>query len=183
MKVQRGLPRRKFLQISGIAALSGNALLSCSTRQRYWRSLTSEEAVLVEAISEQVIPADQDPGGRQAQVVNFIDLQLAGAHKRFRKIYREGLERLSETCILVYGKSFVDLPFDKQTDLLVKLETNDVPKSIWQNQSPSEFLRLISDHCMQGFYGSPRHGGNQNFASWHMLGISYPQICGRNHTG
>jgi gluconate 2-dehydrogenase gamma chain len=37
----------------------------------------------------------------------------------------------------------------------------------------------VCDHCMQGYYGSPRHGGNRDFASWKMLGLPYPQVVGR----
>ena len=136
----------------------------------------------MEAISEQVIPTDEYPGGKEAGVVNFIDRQLAGPYKRFRKIYQEGLAGVNQTSTLLYQRRFVDLPSDMQTDLLTRLETNVVPNSIWHNNSPSEFFRLISDHCMQGYYGSPRHGGNQNLAGWRMLGINYPQICGRKLT-
>jgi len=34
------------------------------------------------------------------------------------------------------------------------------------------FFQRQVDHMMQGFYGSPRHGGNKNEASWKMLGIA-----------
>jgi hypothetical protein len=30
---------------------------------------------------------------------------------------------------------------------------------------------MVIDHTMQGFYGSPEHGGNRDEASWKMLGI------------
>jgi gluconate 2-dehydrogenase gamma chain len=33
---------------------------------------------------------------------------------------------------------------------------------------------------MQGFYGSPRHGGNRGFVSFRMIGIDYPRIVGQN---
>jgi gluconate 2-dehydrogenase gamma chain len=34
---------------------------------------------------------------------------------------------------------------------------------------------------MQGFYGSPRHGGNKNYMSYQMMGIDFPLVVGRNH--
>jgi gluconate 2-dehydrogenase gamma chain len=34
------------------------------------------------------------------------------------------------------------------------------------------FFEMLIDHTMQGFYGSPAHGGNRDGASWKMLGIS-----------
>ncbi len=52
-----------------------------------WQFFTPEEARLVEALSEQIIPADQDPGGKQAGVVGFIDCQLAGPYLRHQKAY------------------------------------------------------------------------------------------------
>jgi gluconate 2-dehydrogenase gamma chain len=31
---------------------------------------------------------------------------------------------------------------------------------------------MVVDHTMQGFYGSPAHGGNRDEASWKMLGVT-----------
>ena len=33
---------------------------------------------------------------------------------------------------------------------------------------------MILEHSMQGFYGSPEHGGNRGYASFKMLDIDYP---------
>jgi len=33
---------------------------------------------------------------------------------------------------------------------------------------------------MQGFYGSPRHGGNKNNVSYKMMRLDYPVIIGQN---
>jgi len=32
---------------------------------------------------------------------------------------------------------------------------------------------------MQGYYGSPRHGGNRDAISWRMLGLDEPPLRGR----
>jgi len=32
---------------------------------------------------------------------------------------------------------------------------------------------------MEGFYGSPRHGGNRDAVSWQMLGLAEPPPLGR----
>jgi hypothetical protein len=32
---------------------------------------------------------------------------------------------------------------------------------------------MVLEHTMQGFYGSPEHGGNLNDASWKMLDIEH----------
>jgi hypothetical protein len=33
---------------------------------------------------------------------------------------------------------------------------------------------------MQGFYGSPRHGGNSNYVSYKMMKLDYPHVMGQN---
>jgi gluconate 2-dehydrogenase gamma chain len=134
---------------------------------------------LVEAVSDQIIPPDQDPGGKEAGVANFIEIQLAGPYTRFQKDYREGLAKIEATSMTLHRKSFLDLSFDQQTELLVLLESNKGPSSVWSAEQSGKFFRLIRDHCLQGFYGSPRHGGNRNYVSWKMLGLDYPQVCGR----
>lgn len=182
MKKESSFSRRKFLQVSTAAAISGNLLVSCARNSQPETVLTAHEKALVEAISDQIIPPDQDPGGKEAGVANFIEIQLTGPYKRFQGDYQAGLARLEATSKALRQKSFLDLSFDEQTEVLVLLEGNQVPSSIWGSGESGKFFRMIRDHCMQGFYGSPRHGGNRNYASWKMLNLDYPQVCGRNLT-
>jgi gluconate 2-dehydrogenase gamma chain len=182
MKWKSSLSRRKFLQVSTAAAVSGNLLLSCARNRQPESVLTSHEKKLVEAISDQIIPPDQDAGGKEAGVADFIEIQLAGPYKRFQNDYRGGLARLEATAKALRQKSFLDLSFDQQTQLLVILEGNQAPADIWRSGEAGKFFRMVRDHCMQGFYGSPRHGGNRNYVSWKMLNLDYPQVCGRNLT-
>ena len=145
-----------------------------------WRVLTPEEARLVEAVSEQIIPADRDPGAKEAGVVHFIDRQLDGPYRRFAEKYRKGLACLAQTSQAMFGKPFEALSWPDQTRLLQALEANKAPKGLWEKPSASEFFSLLRDHTMQGFYGSPRHGGNRNYASYKMMGLEYPRIIGQN---
>jgi gluconate 2-dehydrogenase gamma chain len=43
----------------------------------------------------------------------------------------------------------------------------------------SEFFELVRRHTLQGYYGSPRHGGNKDAVSWRMLGLAEPPLRGR----
>ena len=145
-----------------------------------WRVLTADEARVVEAIAEQIIPTDRDPGAREAGVIYYIDRQLDGAHRRFASKYRAGLACLAQTSQAVFKKPFEALEWSDQTRLLQMLEGNKAPKGIWTKPSASEFFNLVRDHVMQGFYGSPRHGGNRNYVSYKMLGLEYPRVIGQN---
>jgi gluconate 2-dehydrogenase gamma chain len=39
---------------------------------------------------------------------------------------------------------------------------------------------MVRQHSLQGFYGSPGHGGNREYISYRMLGIDYPKVIGQN---
>lgn len=167
--MKKKVSRRKF--VKGVAAAGAlSALTSCGSVPGRWRFLTQQEAELVNLISDQIIPRDQDPGAIDAGVVYFIDKQLAGPYKRFQRDYREGLVVVEKICASMYGETFARLSWNQQTKVLQALESG----------ASARFFELIRDHCMQGFYGSPRHGGNKDYVSFRMLGLDYPQIIGQN---
>jgi gluconate 2-dehydrogenase gamma chain len=41
------------------------------------------------------------------------------------------------------------------------------------------FFEMVRDHTLEGYYGSPRHGGNRDELSWKMLGLGDPPLLGR----
>lgn len=187
----RGSSRRTCLRFMAVAAggavagAGGAALvgkLGPAPRGPF-RVLTPDEARLVDAVCEQIIPADKDPGAREAGVVHFIDKQLDGPYARFTVKYRAGLACLQQTSASMFKKPFEELLWPDQTRLLLALESGKVPKDIWSNPGAKEFFSLIRDHAMQGFYGSPRHGGNRNYVSYKMMGLEYPRLIGQNRYG
>jgi len=173
------LNRRVFLQAAIAAAAAAGTGVACSRNRTPWRFFTIDEARALAAISDQIIPPDQDPGASWAGVVNYIDRQLCGPFQNLQTTYREGLSAIDQTSRSLQGKLFADLDSHQQIDLLNALEQGRVPKTIWQRRSSAEFFRLVVDHIMQGYYGDPRHGGNREGVSWKMLGIPYPPIRGR----
>ena len=172
------LRRRKFLQAGATAAASASAI-SCGTAKNPWRALTLEQARTLEAVCEQIVPADRDPGARQAGVVHFIDLQLNGFHHSYREAYRIGLAGLDETARKLDVAAFADLPWEKQTAVLQALERGELRGEAWKRVAPRQFFEMVVAHTMQGFYGSPRHGGNREAVSWRMLGVPNPPLRGR----
>lgn len=178
MKHPRRLSRRKFIQIAASAAAVAPAI-SCSKATSSWRFFTVGEARTLEALCGQIVPADQDPGAVQAGVVNYIDRQLMGHLKRYRKAYREGLVGVDQTSLALGGWKFRDLPPDKRATVLQALEKDEAPGEVWNRRSAQAFFNLVIEHTMQGFYGDPRHGGNRDRVSWKMLDLPYPPVRGR----
>jgi gluconate 2-dehydrogenase gamma chain len=145
-----------------------------------WRFFADAEATVVEAIAEQIIPADQDAGATDANVVNYIDRQLASTFEEHQETYRNGIAGIQQTSNIMFGVDFRSLEWSQQTEVLKALENGEARGTIWETQSARSFFQLVRDHTMQGFYGSPRHGGNRNFVSFQMIGIDYPRIVGQN---
>ncbi len=165
----KSIQRRRFLEI-GLTATASATLVSCgrSGGGAYWRFFTPGEARTVDAVCEQIIPADKDAGARQAGVVHFIDLQLTRHYRKYQGAYRKGIADLDKASRSRFGKPFAELAIEQQTEVLAEEDTNG-----------SEFFNLIRTHAMQGFYGDPRHGGNRGEVSWKMLGLPTPPVRGR----
>jgi gluconate 2-dehydrogenase gamma chain len=175
-----GLSRRKFLHTVLTSATASTFLWACGSSRSRWRVLTDAEAMLVEALAEQIVPRDQDPGARDAGVLNFIDKQLAGHYQKYQTDYQLGLIGVDESSQILFDRPFLGLKWKEQTEILIAMESGKVPGQTWQNRSSAAFFDLLRDHTMQGFYGSPRHGGNRDYVSYRMLGLDYPPIVGQN---
>jgi len=145
-----------------------------------YQFFSENEAGLLIPICEQIIPADDTPGATEAGVIYYIDRQLTGALSRHQQAYRLGLESFRQTCLQVYKTPFEKLPFDGQTEALRLMESGKVPQELWGDRRSQEFFNLVLDHTRQGFYGSPRHGGNRDYASYRMIGLAYPNLIGQN---
>jgi hypothetical protein len=68
-------PRRKVLGLVATAAASA-AAVACGGSRHPWRFLSGGEALTLSAVSERIIPTDQDAGTAGAGVVAYIDRQV-----------------------------------------------------------------------------------------------------------
>jgi gluconate 2-dehydrogenase gamma chain len=170
------IQRRDFVK-RGLIGVGGMIFLQrCSFEPDLWQFLTNDEAALLEAIAEQFIPTDDKPGAKEACVVNFIDTQLTLNYVRFQERYRAGLAYIQESSKQLFNKKFELLSSEQQITFLESMEKNNIPDDHWKDENPSSFFRLMLSHCMQGFYGDPRHGGNCNHVSYHMIELQVIQF-------
>jgi gluconate 2-dehydrogenase gamma chain len=161
-------PRRAFL--GAALAAAGTAAISCGRGGpgRTFRFFTDDQAALVDAVCETLIPSDGSPGAHAARVVNYIDIQLTRHFRKHRQAYREGIAAIQSTSRDKFSKPFPELPPDDRTAVLSEIE-----------EKHRAFFDLILTHARQGFYGDPRHGGNYEMASWKMVGLPFPPVRGR----
>jgi len=172
--------RREFIQKIGL--LYGSIMLypSCSQNVKSYRVFTDSEAECLIALCEQFIPADQDPGATEAGVIHFIVRQT---HLRFPNdllTYQKGITALQATCAERYDMPFEKLEQATKIETMKELEQGQLPEKHWENIRQQSFFNLVLSRTMQGFYGSPRHGGNKNYVSYRMLKLDYPLLIGQN---
>jgi gluconate 2-dehydrogenase gamma chain len=165
------MDRRDFLKGAGGTVAIASMPVMGATVQRSLASgckfFTVPQAALVESIADQMIPADESPGGKAAGVVFYIDGVLAGPFGKFyRTSYEEGLAMIDATSQKQFGGAFVSVSSDRQAELLQILQSGHL-----QRESGPEFFGLLWRHIMEGYYGDPSHGGNRDGASWKMIGF------------
>ena len=172
--------RRKFVKMFGLAYGSLLLIPSCSVRTSAYRIFTEDEASCLIALCEQIIPADEDAGATDAGVINFIDKQVSLRFPEEKDFIKKGVSALQASCQELYKKKFEELDFDTQTSVAKRMERNELSAEHWTEIRQSDFFSRIIQRTMQGFYGSPRHGGNKDYVSYRMLKLDYPLLVGQN---
>jgi gluconate 2-dehydrogenase gamma chain len=178
------LSRRSVLKLAAVGTLGVAVGVGSTAVITHWgrtppapfQFFSESEASLMTAVCEQIIPRDDTPGATDAGVIYYIDRQIRGPLARYQQSYRRGLDSFAKTCQQLYKTSFEKLTFDQQTDALRLVEAGKAPKELWDDPSQQTFFELVLDHTRQGFYGSPRHGGNRNYVSYRIMGLAYPNL-------
>ncbi len=161
MKNTARFSRRAFLAVGAAAGGAaagwfGSGLMEYmgSPDGTPWKAFTAEEASEFERLAEELIPADEyAPGAKDAKVARFVDWQLAPnrPYTRHLKTYREHLAK-----------------------------TKGMPAAEVEKKFP-DFFKTLLLHVNQGYYTHPCQGGNADFASYRLCGLS--TTTGRNIPG
>jgi gluconate 2-dehydrogenase gamma chain len=172
--------RREFIKRLGL--LSGSLLVvpACTPAfgKQVYQSFTGEEAACLIALCEQIIPADEYPGAKDAGVIHFIDRQSKLRFPEERTLFKDGVASLQNWCKATHNSPFENLDSGTQTAILQSMEKDEIKSDLWE-VSPKSFFEKLLTRTMQGFYGSPRHGGNKDYISFKMMKLDYPALMGR----
>ena len=109
------------------------------------------------------------PGARDAGVLNYIDLALAGAYADLQDFYRRGLAQLDQYCRETHRDSFVRLSAGQQDAVITALEEGKATGFTWP--AAQEFFNTLRTHTMEGMFADPIYGGNRDFAGWRLVGF------------
>ena len=147
--------------------ISGNTF---GVRPLGFRFFSSAQGAAVEAVTDQIVPADEQPGAKWAGVVHYIDLALTGDLKDLRPAYSQGIQHLEALAHEISGRTFAELQFTDLASVLEKLEHDQT--QITKGLIGREFFELMRRHTLEGFFGEPKHGGNRDSVGWKVLGFT-----------
>lgn len=128
------------------------------------------DAATIAAFTERIMPSEPGkPGARDADVLNYIDLALAGAYAELQDFYRRGIASLDAHCRATYKESFVHLTPEKQDEVISALEEGKASEFTYP--TAREFFVTLRVHTMEGMFADPLYGGNRDFAGWRLVGF------------
>ncbi|HUQ92962.1 MAG TPA: gluconate 2-dehydrogenase subunit 3 family protein [Bryobacteraceae bacterium] len=193
--------RRQFLRIAAVTV--GGAIVYTLDRKPFrlaaqsagstrslrlaLRFFDERQAFIIAAAAARIFPSDDaGPGAPEANVVIYIDRQLAGPYGRDRfrytqppfeqgtaeqgyqgnetprDTYREGIRSL--------GADFDTLPAEAQDSQLRSIEQ-------------TRFFRLLRQHVIEGMFSDPMHEGNAGLIGWQLIGFPGPYMSWANEFG
>jgi hypothetical protein len=168
------MKRRTFIARSGQAltgswvALSLPAVIATAAAAaradgKAFRVLSAAEASEFDAIAAQIIPSGETPGAREAGVIRFMDIALAGVAADALPRLREGLADLRARVAESFGTdTFASLAADQQIEVLQGIED-------------TEFFATLRHLTIAGMFSDPAHGGNRDRLGWSLLGFEGPR--------
>jgi gluconate 2-dehydrogenase gamma chain len=109
----------------------------------------------VETLTELIIPTDDQPGAKEAQVARFIDFVVFSAAEHqphLQEEWSEGLALLDKLSREKHGHDFRDLVGSEQESLLTEMS---LPEHDSRASHPGfAFYRLVKEMTVEGFYTS-----------------------------
>ncbi|MFC7397521.1 gluconate 2-dehydrogenase subunit 3 family protein [Chelatococcus sp. GCM10030263] len=154
-----------------------------------------QEAAFIRAAVDRLIPPDPAwPGGAEADVLTYIDRQLAGAYGAGERMYLNGPwladappqqgYQLRFTPAQLYqigieetrkhvrdtnnGREFWELTDTGMDAVLTGLENGGI--TLPSLPAPVFFETLLAN-TVEGFFADPAYGGNRDMAGWRMVGF------------
>jgi gluconate 2-dehydrogenase gamma chain len=134
--------------------------------------LNAAEWAALDAAVARILPSDDGPGAREADVVSFIDQQLL-THELapIARIFAQGAQLLDKWADHRYGHPFAALDGAHQDEILTALARAEIPVKSFPQK---EFFLTLHNLTLEGFLSDPIYGGNADGVGWSYIGFPEP---------
>lgn len=141
------------------------------------RFFTPEEAALLEAICDRVLPQDDRDADHRIPIVPQIDQRLyENSHEGYRydnmppdgEAFRLGMQAIDEMARQEHGRGFRELDALQQEELLQSLHRAKpaAAHEIWKRMPVDRFWMLLVSDCVDAYYSHPY--------AWDEIGFGGP---------
>jgi gluconate 2-dehydrogenase gamma chain len=155
------------------SAISG-VMAGCKAEPKIdWtpKYFSADEAGLLEAIVERIIPKTDTPGAKDAGVHNFIDQMMADFYEEKDKAaFKDGLAKIESEAKSAHGKSFVSLSPEQQDEVLTKFDKEAYDPGR-EKDDPPHFFKTMKELTVTGFCTSEQ--GATNFLKYDPVPGAY----------
>jgi len=167
MESQNLINRREALRKTSL--LMGGALSSsmvagilagCQTEEAAgWQPefLSKEQADLVAALTQRILPTTDQPGAREANVDQFVDIMLNEFYSDQEKLhFSEGLTAIDKEAQSSFNQSFIDCDAGQQDQILTSSAREAKAQLQQAGPATSEkpFFVMIKELTLVGFFTS-----------------------------
>jgi len=144
-----------------LAQARAHAQSAQATGAKLYRFFTAHQAADFDALAAQIIPTDDTPGAREANVVHFTDFLLSGIDSDQQAQFTDALKALHDQAVKTVpgAKSFAALTSEQQIAAMKAME----------NTSAFGTLRgFVVTGC---FCDPSLGGGNKDQVGWKLIGF------------
>ena len=167
--------RRTLLRWSALTGLSlalpGKGRAAAEEAGASTGSLDAPTLRTLDAATARILPSGDGPGAREAKVLRFIDLQVAGPLQRLRPALVAGASVLDQWGRKRHALPFAEVEPAAQDRILGELSRGEIPAPGFPQR---EVFRLLHTLTLEGFLSDPVHGGNHQQVGWRALGFHAP---------
>jgi gluconate 2-dehydrogenase gamma chain len=169
------LTRRSFLAQAGaslgvlylgsltpelLAQAHAHAQSAAAGGSKSFRFFSAHQAADFDAFSAQIIPTDDTPGAREANVVHFTDYVLSVFDRDQQTPMKDAFKALHEQAAktLPGATSFAALTSAQQIEVMKAMETTPA-------------FGLLRAYTLAGVFCDPALGGNKDKVGWKLIGF------------
>ena len=138
--------RRDALKYTGVilgsSLIGAEAFLSgCVNKKKYF-VLTLDDITFLNDFAEIILPANNTPGAKEADVANFMDTIVTDFYStKEQKIFQDGIVYVNSLSKTKFGSIFFSLSSENKNALLINLENE--AKAHYRSQEAGEHFYIM----------------------------------------
>ncbi len=144
------------LLLGGTIVGSTFFLSGCKTETKVTKEFTDEDAILLDEVSDTILPPTKTPGAKAAEVGKFMIVMVNDCYTADdQKVFHEGIKKLNDAADKKYNTSFVKLTPEQRHEFLVSLDSEQ--KDYMKNkkkEDPSHYFRMMKELTLLGYFTS-----------------------------